>query len=46
MPQKGKVGPWIAGVVVVVFVFQNPEKAASLINEFFDAVSRFAGALG
>ncbi|WP_157419314.1 hypothetical protein [Actinomadura formosensis] len=46
IPQKGKFGPWIAGLVIAVFAFQNPEKAASLINQFFDAVGRFAGALG
>lgn len=46
-PQSSsKIGQWIAGLVLVVFCFQNPEKAASFVTGFFDAVSRFANALG
>lgn len=45
-PQKRNLGPWIVGLVVLVFAFQNPEKAAHLVTGFFDSVQRFAAALG
>ncbi|GGQ02384.1 MULTISPECIES: hypothetical protein [Actinomadura] len=44
--KSSKVGQWVSALVLAVFVFQNPEKAAGFVTGFFDAVSRFANALG
>lgn len=45
-PQPKKYGPTIFGVVALVFAFNNPEKAAQFINQAFEAIERFANALG
>lgn len=44
--QPRKIAPWIASVVAAVFVFKNPERAAHFVTQVFDAIDRFAGALG
>lgn len=44
--QPKKMWPTLATLAALVFAFQNPEKAAHLITQAFDAIGRFAGALG
>ncbi|GAA4060007.1 hypothetical protein [Actinomadura miaoliensis] len=47
LPQKvSKLPQWIAGVAVVIFAINNPEKAAALVNQVIHAITTFSGALG
>ncbi|WP_165959194.1 hypothetical protein [Actinomadura sp. KC345] len=46
-PQKSSSIPqWIAGVAVIIFAINNPEKAADLVNTVVDAIITFANGLG
>ncbi|WP_165975764.1 hypothetical protein [Actinomadura rubrisoli] len=44
--QPKKIWPTLASVVLVVFAFNNPEKAAQFVNQAVSAIERFANALG
>ncbi|MBA9002063.1 MULTISPECIES: hypothetical protein [Thermomonospora] len=43
---KGKVGQTLIGLVIAIYVFNNPAQAAELVNQAIDAIATFAGALG
>ncbi|MFG2002126.1 hypothetical protein ACGFNU_23540 [Spirillospora sp. NPDC048911] len=46
-PQKSSSIPqWLAGVALVIFAVNNPEKAAALVNKVIHAVTVIAGSLG
>jgi hypothetical protein len=46
-PQKSSHIPqWIAGIALVIFAVNNPEKAADLVNKVVGAITTFAGSLG
>ncbi|WP_192808547.1 hypothetical protein [Actinomadura montaniterrae] len=44
--QSSKIPQWLAGVAVIIFAVNNPEKAAELVNKVIHAITAFAGALG
>lgn len=44
--QPRKIAHWVVGMVAAIFVFKNPERAAHFVTQVFDAIDRFAGALG
>ncbi|MFG1998305.1 MULTISPECIES: hypothetical protein [Thermomonosporaceae] len=46
LQQPKKIWPSLASVVLVVFAFKNPEKAANFIDQGLMAIERFANALG
>lgn len=43
---KGKVGQTLIGLIVAIYVFNNPAQAAEFVNKAVAAISTFAGALG
>ena len=46
-PQKSsRIPQWIAGIALVIFAVNNPEKAADLVNRVIHAITTFAGSLG
>ncbi|MEU5880879.1 hypothetical protein [Spirillospora sp. NPDC047279] len=45
-PQTKKIWPTLATAVLVIFAFNNPEKAAQLCNQAVNAISTFANSLG
>lgn len=46
-PQKSASIPqWIAGIALVIFLVNNPEKAAAVVNKVVNALITFANGLG
>ncbi|MEU8303926.1 hypothetical protein AB0C84_10215 [Actinomadura sp. NPDC048955] len=44
--QSSKIPQWLAGVAVIIFAVNNPEKAADLVNKVIHAITTFSGSLG
>lgn len=44
-PQPKKYGQVVFAVVAVIFIYKDPERAARMVNDFIDVISRFANAL-
>lgn len=44
--QSSKIPQWLAGVAIVIFAINNPEKAADLVNKVIYAITTFANGLG
>jgi len=43
---KGKAGQTLIGLLIAIYVFNNPAQAAAFVNKAIDAIGTFAGSLG